>query len=103
MLASASRFPTVLGGGWVVDVRRIRTRDMICNISILGNTRSQPALRCAQLDLSPNGRHCLSVDSRFARINSYTCGQYGFSVAQGGLKTISMAIPFLCPFFSVSD
>jgi hypothetical protein len=36
-------------------------------------------LRYAQPALNPNGRHCLSVDSRFARINSYFCRQYGFS------------------------
>ena len=57
-------------------------------------------LRYALPGLSPNGCNCLSVNSRFARIDSYICRHYGFSVAQGGLKTISMAIPFLCPFHS---
>ena len=50
--------------------------------------------------ISPNGWHCLSIDLSKVRINSYTCGQYGFSMAQAGLRTIPMSIPFLCPSHS---
>ena len=46
---------------------------------IYNRTRSWPVLCYAQPGSSPNGHYCLSINSRFAWIDSYICRQYGFS------------------------